>query len=137
MRIQTTIFVCVISFALLFFILNSLHMYVLQSSIIRYKILNEYSLTENRSHDHTKYILFWTPFFDIPYWGMPNETVGENYLKATKCSVTNCVYTHNKKYKLQPHEYDAIVFHTAETWTYLDLPVTRSVDQVYVMATME
>lgn len=132
-----TIYACVISFALFLLILNSLHIYVLQSSIVRYKILKEYSFTENRSHDHTKSVLFWTPFFDIPYWGMPNETVGEEYLKAAKCPVTNCIFTHNKENKLQPHEHDAIVFHTAETWILMDLPATRSVDQVYVMATME
>lgn len=135
-RIQT-IFACVIPFALLFFILNSLHIYVLQSSIVRYKILNDYSLIDNRSHDHTKFILFWNQYFDIPYWGMPNETVGESYLNAVKCPVTNCIFTHNKTNELQPHEYDAIVFHTAETWMFLDLPATRSADQVYVMATTE
>lgn len=132
-----TIFVSIISFAFLLYILNSFHRYVLQSSTVRYKLLNEYPLAENRSHNETKSILFWTKFFDIPYWGMPNGTVDETYLNAIKCPVTNCIFTTNKTHKLQPHEYDAVIFHAAETWMFLDLPATRSADQIYVMATME
>lgn len=115
--------------------INLFHTYCLQSSITRYKLLSDYSVTSDRGDK--KYVLFWTTFFDVPFWGMTKETYNENDLKEINCPQSNCVFTHRKNLLPNSHDYDAIVFHGAETWNFVDLPATRSERQVFVMASME
>lgn len=110
--------------------------YSLQSSISRYMLLTEYT-SEVKGNQSTKHILFWTKFFDVHLWGMTKETYLEDFLQSIKCPKTNCIFTHNKNLLQHTHEYDAIIFHTAETWILMDLPETRSPRQVYIMATKE
>lgn len=107
--------------------------YVFESSIARYKLVKP----AKHQLDNKKVILFWTKFFEYDYYGMPNETNGEEFLTSLNCPVTNCILTHNKKYLSSPHEYDALVFHGASTWVKIDLPQTRSPHQLYVLATLE
>lgn len=107
--------------------------YVFESSIARYRLVQ----TTQSFNSSQKVILFWTNFFKIRYWSMPNETNGEEYLKSIQCPVTNCIFTHDKKYLEDTHKYDAIVFHSAETWWKLDLPTTRSPHQLYVSTSLE
>jgi hypothetical protein len=108
--------------------------YVFETSIARY------ALIKPKEHPHLKdkqIILFWTGFFDIPYWSMPNETNDENYLKSLNCLFTNCVLTHDKNYLDETQMYDALVFHGAENWLMLDLPKVRSPKQLYIAAMLE
>lgn len=136
-RSRTKIAVVLTLSVFLLIILIALHLfrtYSLESSISRYKLLNEYSET---GHQTTKSVLFWTKFFTYPNWGMHKATYDEVDLKAIGCSKTNCVFTHNKKHLNRPHEYDAIIFHAAEPWGLADLPATRSPHQVYVMMSKE
>jgi alpha-1,3-fucosyltransferase len=108
--------------------------YVLQLSIARYKLVE---LAPHKQNAEKKHILFWTKFFEIPRWGLDSVTLNEEFFKSMQCSVTNCILTHDKQLLSAPHLYDAIIFHTAETWMMLDLPKTRSPHQHYVMATLE
>lgn len=121
---------------LIFFLFCLMKSFRLQSSILRYKILDGY-LDEPRGFNDTKYILFWTKYFVEENWGMKTETYQEDFLKSINCPVTNCVFTNNKNLLSHAHEYDALVFHGAEPWVGLDLPHTRSPHQVYIMATKE
>lgn len=123
----------IVSFLVL---VNSLCKLWLESSALRYKMLSEYLEPEGKLDDK-KNILFWTKVFNDPNWSMKTDTYYEDYLEAAKCPKTNCVFTSNKKHLEQPHDYDAIVFHAAETWFNLELPKTRRPNQVYIMASME
>lgn len=107
--------------------------YVFDSSIARYRLVE---ITRHKNVTK-KVILFYTNFFGIRHWGMPNETNGEEYLKSIECPQTNCIFTHDKNYLSKTHFYDAIVFHVAEGWYALDLPKTRSSHQLYVASTLE
>lgn len=129
-------FIAVAVVVVLMMVLHLYHTYSLQSSISRYKLLNDYS-TDDEIAARTKVAVFWTKFFDVPNWGMYKATYTEDDLKAIGCSTTNCVFTHNKEHLTSPHEYDAIFFHGAEMWTFVDLPATRSPHQVYVMMSKE
>lgn len=84
-----------------------------------------------------KVVLFANHFFDEPFLGMPNKTNGEEYLKSIQCQVTNCIFTHDKKYLPHPHLYDAIAFHTVEPWVRADRPQTRSSEQLYIFVLLE
>lgn len=95
-------------------------------------------LTVNDEKDSgTKVVVFWTKFFDVPFWGMKKETYREEDLQEINCPTTNCLFTHKKEHLQNSHEYDAIIFHGAETWNFLDLPKTRSPYQSYVMMSKE
>lgn len=94
-------------------------------------------LDDNRGSNDTKYILFWTKYFLEKNWGMKTETYYEDYLKSIKCPVTNCVFTNNKNLLSHVHEYDALVFHGAESRMLVELPRTRSPHQIYIMGTKE
>lgn len=122
-----------------FILLHIFHTYCLQSSILRYKILNEHSVRSDKEAkaSKVKHILFWTNFFDVRFWGMKTETYLESDLKSIGCPETNCIFTHDKTHLEHPHDYDAIVFHGAEMWNFLDLPQTRQPKQLYVMASLE
>lgn len=134
-RLKIAVVLTLLALSLIFLIARHLyHEYSLESSISRYKLLNDFSET---SRPTTKSVLFWTQFFTFPYWGMHKATYDEVDLKAMGCSKTNCVFTHNKKHLSRPHEYDALIFHGAEMWNLVDLPATRSPHQVYVMMSKE
>lgn len=115
---------------------RTLHKNCLQPSISHYKILEPF-LVDSDHNDGKKYILFWTNFFTIKFWGMERETLNESYFESINCPVTNCIFTHNKNLRYAPHMYDAMVFHGAESWSLIGLPSTRSANQVYIMASME
>lgn len=121
---------------LVFLSVHMFHKYCLQSSILRYKMLNDY-LVDSDEVAGQKFILFWTKFFDVPMWGMKRETYHAHDLKSMNCPETNCVFTHQKNLLKHPHDYDAIVFHAAESWNFLNLPRTRRSQQVYIMASKE
>lgn len=108
--------------------------YVFESSIARYRLVQP---KKHQNLNDKKVILFWTKFFNIPNWNMPNVTNDESYLKSLNCPVTNCIFTHDKNYFDETHMYDAIVFHGAESWLLLDLPETRNPNQLYVAAMLE
>lgn len=86
-----------------------------------------------------KFIVFWTRFFNMPTWGINQETYGEDYLKSINCSFTQCVFTHKKDYFNKTTDYDAVIFHG---WEYfpgqlIDVPSIRSPNQLYIMANHE
>lgn len=86
-----------------------------------------------------KFIVFWTRFFNMPTWGVNQETYGEDYLKSINCSFTQCVFTHKKDYFNKTTDYDAVIFHG---WEYspgqlIDVPSIRSPNQLYIMANHE
>lgn len=100
---------------------------------IRYK-----DLKRDTKIFHTKTILFWTKFFSYPFWLLPEEVFQEGYLQADGCSYINCMFTLNRSYLSHPHDYDAIMFHTAEVRRDLnDIPETRKPRQVYIMVSKE
>ncbi|CRL02340.1 CLUMA_CG015321, isoform A [Clunio marinus] len=109
--------------------------YTLDSSVLRAKILNKY--VYDQEQNHVKYILFWTSFFKIKNWGMESETYYQDYLESIKCPVTNCIFTNNKRLLNASHKYDTLIFHGAEAWLSLNLPATRTANQIYIMATQE
>ncbi|KAG5684835.1 hypothetical protein PVAND_014046 [Polypedilum vanderplanki] len=120
------------TFLFAFHLINN---YVFEWSIARYKLIE---LKKELTSDREKFfVLFWTKFFDIPYWNMGNETNGPEYLDEINCPVNNCVFTHNKELIDPIYYYDAIVFHGAQSWGFMDLPAIRSTHQLYVFASQE
>jgi Fucosyltransferase, N-terminal len=113
--------------------------YWLHSSAIRYRMLDSYIDPKSRKADEerTRHVLFWTRYFEAEFWGMPAETLHQDYLEAISCPVTNCIFTTYKNLLARPHDFDAIVFHGAEEWRREDLPSTRRPHQLYIMATKE
>lgn len=134
-KIQPKVFIIVVACVVIFFGLHLFNTYCLQSSISRYKFLHKHLKTDEPSS--TKIVLFWTTFFDIPLWRMKKKTYLDSDLKSLGCRHTNCVFTHRKDFLESSHDYDAIIYHGAEIWNFLDLPTTRSEHQVYIMASLE
>lgn len=112
--------------------------YSFELSYNRYRLLKLDTSQEVQSNS-IKNILFWTKFHDDQLWGMSEETYDESYLENLGCSVSNCVFTHNKNYLKSSHLYDAIIFHSAENWWYKndDIPSIRSPHQLYIMSSLE
>ncbi|CAG9810433.1 unnamed protein product [Chironomus riparius] len=68
---------------------------------------------------------------------MDKEVQGEQYLKDIECPVTNCIFSHNRKYLSSVADYDAVVFHVAEPFDVRDVPKIRKENQIYIMANQE
>ncbi|KAL7011765.1 hypothetical protein ACKWTF_014435 [Chironomus riparius] len=111
--------------------------------IINYLILfKHYKTTEIKVHNSPKneslrYILFWTKFFETENWGMGKKVLGEEFLKSMQCSVTNCIFSHDRGLLSSPADYDALIFHVGEPFDIYDLPATRSENQIYAMLNQE
>jgi hypothetical protein len=85
----------------------------------------------------TKYVLFWTRFFNNPDWYTGKEDAGEEVLKSVQCPVTNCFFTHNKDLLDKDiTKFDAIAFHGPEYRT-TPLPYVRSPHQLYIFVSLE
>lgn len=131
-------FICITSFlVIVVIIVNQLQRHSLHSSVLRYKMVREFLKSEDKPVNN-KVILFWTKFFEDPYWDMKAEAFRGDYLESVECPVTNCIFTTDRNFLNHEHEYDAIVFHAPEPlWDPKDLPKTRSPNQVYIMGTKE
>lgn len=130
--------ICLTSIVVLVIIVVSqLHRHRLHSSVLRYRMVDEF-LVDEREPSDTKTILFWTKFFEDPYWDMKAEAFRKGFLESVECPVTNCVFTSERNLLAHEYEYDAIVFHAPEPlWDPEDLPKARSPHQVYIMASKE
>ena len=120
--------VCILMSIIL--LIKLLDVYIMEFSVNRYKMLNSFVRKSGKSDQ--KIILFWTRFFGQEF----GDETNINYLESINCPETNCIFTENKK-MLMHHEFDAIVFHGAESWKLMNLPNTRSPHQIYVMASQE
>lgn len=131
-------FICLTSFIVsVVIIVSKLQSHKFHSSVLRYRMVNEFLETKNIQANN-KTVLFWTKFFEDPYWDMKEEAFQGGYLESVGCPVTNCEFTTDRNFLNRVEEYDAIVFHAPEPlWDPLDLPKTRSPHQVYIMATKE
>ncbi|CAG9810435.1 unnamed protein product [Chironomus riparius] len=93
--------------------------------------------TVNPKNESLRYILFWTKFFETENWGMGKKVLGEEFLKSLQCSVTNCIFSHDRGLLSSPADYDALIFHVGEPFDIYDLPATRSENQIYAMLNQE
>ncbi|XP_055585698.1 alpha-(1,3)-fucosyltransferase C-like [Uranotaenia lowii] len=117
-----------------------IHTQCLKPSIAYYQILEEHLEQDRLRISRSKYILFYTNFFDVDNWLLDGETVGPDYLRSLSCPETDCVLTNNRELLDRITDYDALVYHIAEPWAYslLDkVPKQRSPHQIYIAATME
>lgn len=89
----------------------------------------------------TKHILFFTTLWSQMNWWMSSDTINKDSKELKSCAVNNCVFTSNRNYLKNIHEYDALFFHLSQRfWTINDSlkPITtRSPSQLYVFATQE
>ena len=87
----------------------------------------------------TKFILFWSRFYNMPTWGVPLESYGEDYLKSLNCSYTNCILTHKHDFLNNILDYDAVIIHGCEQFNgqLVDIPEVRSPHQLYIHANHE
>lgn len=93
--------------------------------------------TETKAFDQ-KTVLFWNEFFTYKFWLLPEEAFKEGFLAKTGCPFTNCMFTLDRSFLHRVHDYDAILFHTAQpTPGFRDIPKTRTPNQVYIMASKE
>lgn len=120
----------------LLFVLHWIYSTSLHSPSNRYRMLNTY-MKQSGNKSATKFILFYNNYFEDPFWRMNRETCDAAFLKRLKCPRTNCVFTSNRNLLQNVEEYDAIVFHAAESWFHDKVPERRSPHQVYIMASKE
>ena len=84
----------------------------------------------------TKTILFWTRFFNHHDWyADKNGNAGEEILKSVNCPVTNCYFTHDRKYLKNVTEFDAIMFHGPEVMQ--KIPQHANPNQLYIFVSLE
>lgn len=86
----------------------------------------------------TKFVLFWTRFFNNPDWVTgESDEAGAEILKSINCPITNCFFTHNHSHLNDLTQFDAIAFHTPEFFMPIQMPRIRSAHQLYIMASLE
>lgn len=119
-----------------------IHLLDRQPAINQYEILKRYN--RNRQSLRSNYpnqprsILLWNAFFGDRRWKLPDDTLGPDYFRDEHCPVTNCVLTNNKDFQPAIEIFDAIVFHVAEHFPFLQpVPKRRNTEQQYVFALME
>lgn len=95
-------------------------------------------INPSNSSQNTKFILFWTRFFNNPDWvtGASDEA-GAEILNSINCPATNCFFTHNHTLLSDLTKFDAIAFHAAEYLNRHLMPQMRSDHQLYIMALLE
>lgn len=113
-----------------------------QPAINQYEILKNYNQHNNQrsfnSQNHPRSILLWNAFFGDHRWKLPDDTLGPDYFRDQDCPIVNCVLTNNRDYLPAIDMFDAIVFHVAEHFPFLQpIPHRRSPEQQYVFALME
>lgn len=92
---------------------------------------------QNEVNNETKRkILFWTNFYDDPFWGLKKSNFNENYFKNLKCLQSNCELSFNFTNHENISNFDALVFHTSESHP-RSIPSVRYSHQVYIMGTKE
>ncbi|KAL7011759.1 hypothetical protein ACKWTF_014432 [Chironomus riparius] len=91
----------------------------------------------SQRNESTKYILFWTSWWNFDYWHMGASVLGEDYLKSIDCPVTNCIFSHNRTFLPQSTDFDALIFHMGSMNDIDDLPAFRRDDQIYIVANEE
>ncbi|XP_055912682.1 alpha-(1,3)-fucosyltransferase C [Eupeodes corollae] len=117
------------------------HMIRLQPAINQYELLKAYNrnhkvVKSNQSGPRT--ILLWNAFFGDRRWKLPGDTLSPDYFRDQRCPVTNCALTNNHDFLPAIEMFDAIVFHVAEHFPFLQpVPKRRSPEQRYVFALME
>jgi hypothetical protein len=99
----------------------------------------DFALPQIHRTNGTKFILFWSRFFNMPTWGVNMETYGEDYLRLINCSFTNCLITHNRNLLNSTALYDAVIIHGSEQFAQelIDIPSVRSPHQFYIQAIHE
>jgi hypothetical protein len=98
---------------------------------------DDYGEGEKSESNGTKYVLFWTRFFNNPDWYTGKDEAGEEVLKSVQCPVTNCIFTHNKDLlNKNVKNFDAIAFHGPE-YRMVPLPTERSLHQLYIFVSLE
>lgn len=92
-----------------------------------------------RHVNDTKFVLFWSRFYNMPTWGIPLESYGEDYLKSLNCSHTNCILTHKRDFLNNTLYYDAVIIHGCEQFNgaLVDIPDIRNPHQLYIHANHE
>ncbi|XP_058836521.1 alpha-(1,3)-fucosyltransferase C [Topomyia yanbarensis] len=137
-RARFVLYLSIGTVSLLLLVILFVHTQCLRPSISYYQILEE--SIQNRRPDDRKYILLYTNFFGNRNWYLRAETVGPDFFKSIQCPVTDCVLTNNRELLNGVSDYDALLFHIAEPWTYSlfeKVPKIRSPRQIYVAANME
>lgn len=108
---------------------------VKNEKIFKYKIVNYENVGD------TKHILFFTQLWSRRNWGLSNVTLTKNSPELSNCPYKNCIFTSNRTYLNQTHEYDALIFHQCPSvWHNKSLihPIkTRSPHQLYIFAAQE
>lgn len=138
-RNRLLLFVTFGSFCLLVAVSFLIHTQCLKPSISYYSILEDH-IRQHRTEDRSKYVLLYTNFFDVKNWKLTAETVGPDFFRSIECPVTDCILTNNRELLPAITDYDALVFHIAEPWSYSmfeKVPKLRSLRQIYVAANME
>ncbi|XP_055523455.1 alpha-(1,3)-fucosyltransferase C [Wyeomyia smithii] len=140
-RTRFVVYLSIITLAVVLSVTFFIHTQCLRPSISYYRILEEHIEMERATaEDPRKYILLYTHFFGNSNWYLQAETVGPDYFRSIQCPVTDCVLTNNRELLGGITEYDAVLFHIAEAWTYAlfeKVPKVRSPRQIYIAANME
>lgn len=90
---------------------------------------------EKPTNSRNIHVLFGNACLNLFSWSLGKEMLGEDDLKTASCLFTNCVFTRDRNFLENVHDFDAILFNV---WcSNLDLPLTRTPRQHYIMAANE
>ena len=102
--------------------------HLILAAIISAQKADNYCDTDGCKDGTPKVILFWNTFFGIKDYNMG---FGREPFIDSKCKVTNCVLTADKKYESTA---DAVIFHHRNVHLQMELPTKRSPHQRYVVS---
>lgn len=86
-------------------------------------------------------VLFYTPYWNDPFWLRGNESAVANPPELKNCIKKNCKFTSNQHFLDDITDFDALIFYHAHGWevdgVYWKIPEKRSSQQFYIFAADE
>ncbi|XP_004525866.1 alpha-(1,3)-fucosyltransferase C [Ceratitis capitata] len=124
--------------------LGIIHLVSTAPEFNQYRILRAYQnqIEEEATRANSqrpRTILFWNSFFNNKRWGLDEDTVGPDYFRDNlRCHEYRCDLTNNRDFLPDIELFDAVLFHAAEPYPFLQsVPSKRAAQQHYVFALME
>ncbi|XP_037931601.1 alpha-(1,3)-fucosyltransferase C [Teleopsis dalmanni] len=136
---RRTILICCILCSVLVFLFVMGTVLEIMPEFNQYRLVKKYAQYPTTNRGSTRTILFWNSFFGNKRWSLPEDTLGPAYFRdELLCPVYKCEITNVKDFLPSVDMYDAIVFHTAEPFYWIEsVPAKRADNQFYVFALME
>lgn len=108
--------------------------YICIAILITVVVLNVFYVESHTKQQGIIYILLWTPMYHEPFnfWKRKRKS-----FVAMNCEFQNCFIADNKDYFEDITNFDVILFNTIDITGNMDLPKTRSDNQMYIYVSTE